>query len=187
MRRKLENRLEDKAPPKRKMSKWRTVPLIVFSVLLILMGIGLLSETDPTPTALTPARNLEGTWETPFPVTFYIRTDFTTGALEDVGRKDRGMTWTIAGTQYEDIVDVEVRFTVSNRVLPTGSGYTPDISPISLTGWINGTRLTLGTEDRAVGTFDFTGDIITGTWDDRWSMVYEQEVYTKANALRLTK
>jgi hypothetical protein len=48
-------------------------------------------DIDPTP--LTPARNLEGTWKTTFPVTFSIKTDFETfGELEDVGSENRTMT-----------------------------------------------------------------------------------------------
>lgn len=85
-------------------------------------------NTNPTP--LTPARNLEGIWKTSFPVKFYIKTDFETfGELKDVGSEDRTMTWVITATSNENVVDVEVSFTVSNRQLATGSGYTPGCVP----------------------------------------------------------
>ena len=143
---------------------------------------------DTNPTSLTPARNLEGAWKTSFPVKFYIKTDFETfGELKDVGSEDRAMTWVITATGNENGVDVEVSFTVSNRQLATGSGYTPDVSPMSLTGTISGTRLTLTTGGRTVGEFSFTTDIITGTWSDHWSMAYEQEVYTTTNSLILVR
>src|SRR3989304_6525210 len=88
---------------------------------------------NANPTPLTPARNLEGTWKTSFPVKFYIKTDFETfGELKDVGSEDRTMTWVITATSNENGVDVEVSFTVSNRQLATGSGYTPDVSPMFL-------------------------------------------------------
>jgi hypothetical protein len=145
-------------------------------------------QTTPSSTSLTPARDLEGTWKTTFNVKFYIKTDFETfGELQDVGSEDRTMTWIITATNDENMVDVEVSFTVSNRQLETGSGYTPDVSPMFLTGTISGTRLTLTSSDRTIGEFSFTTDIITGTWSDRWSMAYEQEVYTQANALVLSR
>jgi len=56
-----------------------------------------------------------------------------------------------------------------------------------LKGAISGTRSTLTTGDnRTIGEFNFTTDIITGTWSDHWSMVYEQLVYTTTNTLILT-
>ena len=141
-----------------------------------------------SPATLTPARNLEGTWKTTFPVQFYIKTDFETfGELTDVGSENRTMTWILTGTSDENVVDVEVSFTVSNRQLDSGSGYTPDVSPMFLTGTISGARLTLTTDGRTIGDFSFTTDIITGTWSDNWSMVYEQEVYTTTNSLTLVK
>ncbi len=44
---------------------------------------------------LTLARNLEGTWRTTFPVKFYIKTDFETSELQDVGSENRTMIWKI--------------------------------------------------------------------------------------------
>jgi hypothetical protein len=133
---------------------------------------------------------LEGTWKTPFSTKFYIKTDFETGQLQDVGSENRTMTWTITSTSDENTVNIEVQFTGSNLQLVDGSGYTPDVSPMFLTGTISGTRLTLttgGSEDRTIGQFSFTIDIITGTWNDQWIMVYEQEVYTTTNSLTLTR
>ena len=98
------------------------------------------------------------------------------------------MTWTITATGDENVVNVEVYFAVSNRQLVSGSGYKPDVSPMFLTGKISGTRLALKTGDNStIGEFNFTTDIITGTWTDHWSMVYEQEVYTATNSLILVR
>jgi hypothetical protein len=146
-------------------------------------------QTTPSSTPLTPARNLEGTWKTTFNVKFYIKTDFETfGELKDVGSEDRAMTWIVTATSNENVVDVEVQFTSSNTQLVSGSGYTPDVSPMFLTGTISGSRLTLTSGDsRVIGEFSFTTDVITGTWNDHWSMVYEQQVYTATNSLVLMK
>jgi hypothetical protein len=127
-------------------------------------------------------------------VKFYIKTDFETfGELQDVGSENRTMTLTITRTNDENVVDVEVQFTTSNRQLEAGSGYTPDVSPMFLMGSISGSRLTLTTggstlsDSSVIGEFSFTTDILTGTWDDHWSMAYEQQVYTATNSLVLMK
>lgn len=143
-------------------------------------------DTTVNPQTLSPARKLAGTWKTSFPVKFYIRTDFETGDLVDIGSEERRMSWVITATNGENIVDIEVSFVASNQQL-SGFGYTPDVSPMYFTGTISGTKLTLTTDDRTIGTFSFTTDIITGTWDDRWSMAYGQEVYTTTNSLVLTR
>ena len=186
------------APKKMSPIQIAAVVIIVFTVTIALFYyVGFFDDfsvndgsqgLDTNPTPLTPARNLEGTWKTSFPVKFYIKTDFETfGELKDVGSEDRTMTWVITGTSDENVVDVEVSFTVSNRQLATGSGYTPDVSPMFLTGTISGTRLTLTSSGRTIGEFSFTTDIITGTWSDHWSMAYEQEVYTTTNSLTLNR
>jgi hypothetical protein len=178
------------------MSKLQTAAIILIAFTVVIATfyfLGFFDEfqalnPEPTQPPLTPARNLEGTWKTTFPVTFYIKTDFETfGELQDVGTENRTMTWIITATNDENTVNVEVYFTASNRQLVADSGYTPDVSPMFLTGIISGTRLTLKTGDRTICQCNFTTDIITGTWSDHWSMVYEQEVYTKTNSLILIR
>jgi hypothetical protein len=182
----------------KKMAKVQTAAIIVIAFTVTIatfyfLGIfdefqALSSDPEPTQPPLTPARNLEGTWKTTFPVKFYIKTDFETfGELEDVGSENRTMTWIITATNDENIVNVEVYFTALDRQLVANSGYTPDVSPMFLDGIISGTRLTLKTGDQTICECNFTTDIITGTWSDYWSMVYEQEVYTIINSLVLTR
>jgi heme/copper-type cytochrome/quinol oxidase subunit 2 len=186
-----------KQAPKQ-LSKLQTVAIIIIAFVVVFASfyyLGFFDEFQPSTntdtqgaTSLTPARELEGTWKTAFPVTFYIRTDFETfGVLQEVGSENRSMIWTITATSDENVVDVEVQFTVSNRQLIADSGYTPDVSPMFLKGIISGTRLTLKTGDRTVAECNFTTDIITATWSDHWSMAYEQEVYTATNSLILTR
>jgi len=186
----------DKQP--KKVSKLQTAAIVIiaFTVTIAMfyyLGVfdefqALNSDPEPTQPPLTPARNLEGTWKTTFPVKFYIKTDFETfGELEDVGSENRTMTWIITAASDENTVNVEVRFTASDRQLVSGSGYTPDVSPMFLEGTISGTRLTLKTGDRTICECNFTTDIITATWSDHWSMVYEQEVYTGTNSLILNR
>jgi hypothetical protein len=144
--------------------------------------------TSPTanPT-LSPARNLIGTWETAFPTKFYIKTDFSSDQMQTVGSEDRTMTWVITAGSSESTVNVEVTFTSSNTQLIDESGYTPDVSPMELTGTISGTRLTLQGSDGVMGTFDFTSDNIHGTWNDNWTAAYSQQVYTVVDGLTLSR
>jgi hypothetical protein len=144
---------------------------------------------------LTPTRDIEGTWKTTLSTQFTIATDYDNfGQLTDVGSEDRTMTWTITSTDKENIVYVYIEFSYSNRQLTAGSGYTPDVSPMQLTGIINATQLTLakshvGPIDQigSVGVFTFTSTQMEGTWHDHWNGVYEQNVYTTTNALKLMK
>jgi hypothetical protein len=177
-----------------------------------LSDFGLSPDTDTTPkpsntiapndnrvlaTAppLTPARDIEGTWVTTFQTEFKIATDFqTTGVLEDVGSEQRAMTWTITPLQDENTVLVTVQFSSSKLTLISDSGYTPDVSFMQLTGIINGTQLTLIQGDQgpieqygSVGEFTFTSTQMQGTWHDHWEGVYEQNVYTATNGLKLMK
>jgi hypothetical protein len=188
----------NKAP---NMAKLQTAAVIVIAITITLASlyyIGFFNELQASPantttsqTTLTPARKLEGKWKTTFPVKFFIKTDFDTGELQDIGSENRTITWIITPTSDDNVVDVEVTFTFSNRQF-TGSGYTPDVSPSFYTGTISGTRLTLTTGDKfsesgTVGEFTFTTDIITGTWNDQWSIAYEQQVYTSTNSLILSR
>jgi hypothetical protein len=103
--------------------------------------------------------------------------------------------WKIISTDNENIVNIEVSYTYSNRSLVAYSGYTPDVSPVSYQGIISGTRLTIkAPSDQfmtdyygSIGEFSFTTNLMDGTWHDHWEMVYEQNVYTATNGLKLTK
>ncbi len=144
---------------------------------------------------LSSTRDIEGTWTTTFSTQFTIATDYENyGHLANVGTEDRTMTWTITGTSDEHVVLVNVQFYYSNRQLASASGYTPDTLFMQLTGIINGTQLTL-TKGNAgpieqigtVGEFTFTSTQMEGTWHDHWTGVWEQNVFTPTNGLKLTK
>jgi len=154
-------------------------------------GDGAFADSDK----LTPTRDIDGTWSTTFATEFIIATDYEQfGVLADVGTEDRTMTWTITPTDNEHYVYVYIEFSVSNRQLVSGSGYVPDVSPMMLTGVVNGTQLIL-TKDGSgpieqygsIGEFTFTDKFMEGTWHDHWEGVWEQNVYTNTNGLKLTK
>lgn len=183
------------------------VALIAFTVtfaalyVFIIQPFQLPDDTFTTPTraptqtphpttnpSLSPVRDLEGTWKTSFSTKFFIKTDFSSAQLEDVGSENRTMTWVITSTSNKNVVNIEITFAVSNRDLISDSGYTPDVSPMYVQGIISGSRLTLqSSNDGTIGQFEFTSDIIHGTWDDNWTEAYSQEVYTATNGLTLAR
>jgi len=184
--------------PKRKTKASQAIPAIIIIVSIVgaLYFSGILEDVSvPTPGVLTPTRDIVGTWQTTFSTKFNIATDFISfGGLEDVGSENRTMAWTISATNNENVVVVDVQFSYSNRQLVSGSGYTPDVSPMQLTGIINGTQLTLTRGDSgpikqigSVGVFTITTHNMEGTWHDHWSGVYEQNVYTQTDGLKLIK
>jgi hypothetical protein len=145
---------------------------------------------------LSPTRDIEGTWKTAIPTEFTIATDYDDSVnLKDVGTENRTMTWKITGTGDPNMVIVDITFSVTSRDLQSGSGYTPDVSPMQFTGIVNGTQLTLIKEDSigpidqvgTVGAFTFTTSQMQGTWHDHWEGVWEQNVYTATNGLKLMK
>ena len=186
-----------KAANKIKISQIIPAVILIASVVGALYFSGFFGEAIDIniPGTLTPTRDIVGTWKTTFATEFIIATDYADFEnLADVGTENRTMTFTITETSQEDIVNVEVKFSYSNRQLVSESGYTPDVSPMYLTGIINGTQLTLTKEDAgpikqvgSVGVFTFTSTQMEGTWHDHWTGVWEQNVYTATNGLKLMK
>ncbi len=185
-------------PPRGKVKASQVIPavIIIVSIIGALYFSGFFDGISVSPSdVLTPTRDIVGTWKTTFSTKFSIATDWSTfGQLEDVGSENRTMTWTITATDQENIVRVQVEFSYSNRQLISDSGYTPDASPMGLTGIINGTQLTLTKADSgpikqigSVGVFTFTTHNMEGTWHDHWSGVWDQNVYTLTNGLKLAK
>ena len=142
------------------------------------------------PQALSPARNLEGTWKTSFSVKFYFKTDWQDfGTLQNIGSADRMVTQIITRTSDENIVNIEQRFTQSNLQLIPDSGYTPDVPLMFYKGEVVSSTLTVRTtsENAVVGTFTFTTHLIQGTWDEYVDYIIQSETYTATNGFKLTK
>jgi flagellar basal body-associated protein FliL len=182
-----------KAARKIKAIQIAPVIIIIVSVVGALYFSGTFDGVN-IPSNLTPTRDIIGTWTTPLSTRFQIATDASSATFENVGSENRTMTLTITSTNQENIVNVKVEYSYANRQLISESGYIPDASPMFLTGTINGTQLTLTQNDSgvinqigSVGVFTFTTSKMEGTWHDHWSGVYEQNVYTPTNGLKLIK
>jgi hypothetical protein len=172
--------------------------IIIASVTGALYFSGYFNEdagTTNIPDNLTPTRNIVGTWKTPLSTEFTIATDALSESIQNVGKENRTVTFVITATNQENIVNVQVTYTYSNRQTLSDAMYIPDVSPMFLTGTISGTQLTLtqtadqGNIDQigSVGVFTFTTTQMEGTWHDHWKGGYEQNVYTTTNDLKLMK
>jgi hypothetical protein len=172
--------------------------IIIASVTGALYFSGYFNEdagTTDIPDNLTPTRNIVGTWKTAISTEFIIATDGLSESIQEVGKENRTVTFVITSTSQENIVNVQVTYTYSNRQILADSMYTQDVSQMFLTGTINGTQLTLtqtadqGPIDQigSVGVFTFTTTQMEGTWHDHWEGGWEQNVYTATNGLKLIK
>jgi len=147
--------------------------------------------TIPPPVPpLSAARNLAGTWKTAFPVKVYFKTDWCTDAPRLVASQPWNVTFVITQGQDQNHVDVEMDFTSSGFTVINGcpdTGIVPEVSPMFYTGLISSSKLLLSKGTMVVGEFNFTTDILTGTFDYAWSSIYSQEEYTATNALTLIR
>jgi hypothetical protein len=151
------------------------------------------TTVTPPPVALTPARQISGTWSTPAAVTFIHQTDFC-GSFQEVGRSQWNVTWIITPVAgFTNVVDVEMRYT-RGTATRTGcggdSGWVPLISPVFLRLCISSSELSRCTGEnypngQAFGPF--TSDLISVTWTHRECIIYCFGEVTETNALKMTK
>ena len=185
------------ATPIKQTSKLQiaAVAIIAFTVTLgSLYYFGVFDEfqAQNCPT-LTPARNLEGTWKTAFPVRFYIKTDFETfGELKDVGSENR--PWLGKSPRQAT--------TTSSTWGQFHSFQPPTILRFRVHAWCFLDVPDWHNKGHKIDTYDGWRSILwkqncwriqlhhrhhPGNWSDHWSMLYEQEVYTATNSLILSK
>lgn len=162
-----------------------TTKILAMVAVLGLAGCG---GSDSGP--LTPARNLVGTWRTSIPVTMYFDTDFCTPDLSLVGSQTWDVTWVITPGADENSVNVEMGFATSNWHLIAGcpgAGVVPEVPPLTFTGNVSSSSLTLKKGSQVVGAFTFTTDIMQGDFDYSWCMVYCQREYTQNRTMILRR
>ena len=151
---------------------------------------------------LTPARNLEGTWNTPFAVTIYMKSDGC-GTFTRYNRTPVKMTWTI--TYIDDTnVDITIAASYIGTTTQTGSNCGAPATlnfPLYLHGRISSSNLKLlesqmqynnsggaiGLALVEVGNFNFTTNNITGTINEKDCPIYCAGYDTDANTCILTK
>lgn len=144
----------------------------------------------PTTVLLTSARDLVGTWKTRFASTVYYDTDWCTDEPSRVASQPWNVSFVITPGTDDNHVNVEMSFTTGGFTVINGcpgTGIVPEVSPLNFTGTVSASKLILSSGTQAVGEFNYTTDILTGTFDYTWSMVYAQRDYTATNALILLR
>ena len=147
------------------------------------IGIALVTACGGSDGAnLSPARNLVGTWKTPFPVTVYFKTDWCGSSTSLVASQSWNVTWVITPGADDNTVNIQMNFTASNFQNIAGcpdTGVVPEVSPLFLTGTVSSAALSLKNGSQAAGDFTFTSDNLQGNFDYPWCAAYCQEEYTQ--------
>jgi hypothetical protein len=102
------------------------------------------------------------------------------------------VTWVITPGADENHVYIQMTFTKGTFAPVTSTACTspilvPEVSPMYLTGIISSTRMNLYYGTVPAGTFNFTTDILTGTFDYTYSGVYLQREYSATNGMILSR
>lgn len=155
-------------------------------------GGGAGGSTTPV---LTPARPLVGTWKAALPATVNFSTDSCSNALNTMtlaGSQPWTATFIITAGSDENHVYIQMTFTRGTYTPVPATACSspilvPEVSPMFLTGVISSTRLTLYNGTTSAGVFNFTTDILTGTFDYTWTGIYSQREYTASNGMTLLR
>ncbi len=164
----------------------RRVPTILLGLAVIVVA-GCKTGSGP----LNPARDLVGTWKTTFPVTVYFDDEWCTSSLSRVASQVWDVTWVVTRRSTNaDSLDVKMTFGTSNFQNLGGcpdTGVVPEVSPMFLTGYVNGDRLTLMSGQTPAGSFSFTTDNIQGDFDYTWCAGDCQREYSADRTFILNK
>jgi hypothetical protein len=168
--------------------------VVVTAVLPFLWSCGGSSGSKST-IVLSAARNLVGTWKAMAPTTVSFSTDSCVNAptaMTLAGTQPWTPTFIITSGADDNHVYVQMSFvsgayTQADANACSSPIIVPEVSPMFLTGVISSTQLTLYNGSTPAGVFNFTTDILTGTFDYTWTAVYSQREYTATNTMILTR
>jgi hypothetical protein len=161
--------------------------ILVIIIILVPISFGLLSVST-SPPVNNIAGPLDGLWETSNITYFYMKTDWQSGQLENVGYEARMVTFVITGTSDPNKVDVQMTYVIYESSIQNNSFYMSDPSPEHYDGQWSGSALWLSQDENVRGVFDFTDTTMTGTWDDLdMNNYFSQYCYTNSNGLELQR
>jgi hypothetical protein len=161
---------------------------IFFAAVLLLAGCN-----DEKDNPLTPSQKLLGIYKTDKSVKVNIKTDFCSGALEDVAYEQWMLRWEIKESYQAGVLDITMTYQRSGYVITNSScqgstGYVVEPSPMFVKGYMDGDILTVkyqGEEIMKVNTSNPA--LLSGGLKYSYCMVYCQEVYTDETSFELTK
>jgi hypothetical protein len=138
---------------------------------------------------LTVARQMEGKWTTPNPVTFYYSSDGCGGyaryssfqmkmnwQITAVGDNAINVEWTLVSMSGQTVIS-------GNCGLPAA----PIAFPEEYVGIVTGSKFSMDQNQMLQGVFNFTTDIITGTMSEKDCQIYCGGYSTDANTFVLTR
>ncbi|MEO7922668.1 MAG: hypothetical protein ABIR30_03260 [Chitinophagaceae bacterium] len=167
------------------MKKKLATTLILITVILTLSS-SLCSK-------ISPARNLEGNWTTPFAPTLYYYSD-ACGNYSRVAKAQIGMRWEINGTNDASVVNIDIFRTSTSAVQllvsPGCALYVPMTTLLTVRGDISSSQLTLSSGGVIVGSFSFTTNNLTGSFNsnfDKFCGVYCSGIGSDPLAITLTR
>jgi len=178
---------------RREWSRFLLAGILAVTVSACQLAESLSPTTTDAP--LTAARQLEGTWNTAAPVTFYYQTDFCSGERETVARALWNVTWVMTAVQgFENVLDVEMRFSRGSSVAlqsscgSGGNGWVPLVSP---------TFFRMSVSSSAIGASDanqgiqvggsYTTDLMSATWVHYECIIYCTGEFTLDRELKLVR
>jgi len=164
--------------------------LFISSILICILFYGC---AKTTPAVLTPARQLEGTWTTPNPVTFYYSSEGC-GSYVRYSSFKMKVSWQITAIGDSAIsiswslISMSGQTTIgSNCGLPCP----PIVFPADFVGIVSSSKFSLDEHQSIgnvlVGVFSYTSNIITGTVTEMDCPAYCSGYSTDANTMILTK
>ena len=170
--------------------------VLSFSALAVLCG-SLIVGCDPgdgvSPgVPLSPARQLEGTWQNATPITFFYQTDFCGGGRETVSQALWNVRWTLTARDgFTNVLDIRMDFTRGGDA-PFASncrggphGWVPLISPTELTATLSSSSITASNDDGISAFGAFTQDQMMLTWVHWECLIYCFGEFTETNTLTL--
>ena len=146
-----------------------------FLFLATIAGLILLSnccqsckKIEELTSVITPARNLEGTWTTPFAVKFYLSTD-RCGGFVRFADQDQKLTWTITSlSDNEVLINSSATYRSSFNIYNICSQQPVPVAwdvASPMTGIISSSQMDLYVGSTKVGSMSFTTNNLTGYYD----------------------
>jgi len=138
---------------------------------------------------LTVARQLEGDWTTPNPVTFYYSSDGC-GSYARYSSFKMKMNWHITAIG-ENAISVSWTFVSSSGQTTIGSNCSLPAPPLTFpqdfVGIVTGSKFSMDQNQMLQGVFNFTTDNITGTMNEKDCLIYCSGFSTDENTFILTR
>ena len=149
--------------------KTRIKQLSIMLICLLTLAIlpGCKKEIAALTSTLSPARNIEGTWKTPFAEKFYLSTN-KCGGYARFAEQNQKLTWSIIAISDNQVIinnttDYQGSFTIYNLCAQQPVPVSYLVS--SMTGTISSSQMDLFIGNEKVGSMSFTSNNLTGYYD----------------------